>query len=118
MDRVAPGHHGGAGRRAGRLGVHAHKRKSLVRELRNSGRAVAADDIEVRHADFTEANIIEQDVNDVRRLAAVLGADFGQPGVNRLVFFGPPFAVLRCKNVVLGIVDDVTFRGRIGTLRK
>ena len=55
--------------------------------------------------DFTEPDIVEENVNNVRWFAAVFPADFGEFGVNVSVLFRPSLAVLLLQDVMLGVVD-------------
>ncbi len=104
--RVAPGHHGDASWSAGRLSVHTLQTHALVRQLTHARCSVAANNTELIHSDFAEANIVKQDINYVRGLSVVFISKLFQLLVDRHIVFRPLLTVLCGKNIILCIVND------------
>ena len=104
---------------AARVGVQLGSVYIRMRERPSSasfeirGGAVTTDDIEIRHADFTKAYIINKDVDEIRRLTAVLLANLRELCIDFCIFFRPTLAMLGFQDVVLGVVDDLTFLLRL-----
>ena len=105
---VPSGHHSRTGRRATGLSINPHEGETFVGQLRDPGGTVATDDIEIRHTDFAEPEIVKEDVNEIWRFAAVFLADPGQFFINFFILGSPFFSVLGLEDVVLGIVYDLT----------
>ena len=65
-------------RRAARLGVHPHQIETFVRELVDGRGVEAGDVVELLVAHLAEAEVVDEDLEDVGAFAAVLLADGGQ----------------------------------------
>ena len=76
--RLTTGHERDTRRSAGRLGVHAGETHAFIRELVDGWRLVAANGVQFGDAQVAEADVVDQDVEDIRRLATVLLAKLGE----------------------------------------
>ena len=101
---MTAGHKRDAGGCAGGLGVHSGQAHSLPGELIDARRLVAANSIECLVAEITKPDVIDQDVENIGRLAAVFLAKFGEALVQAFVFQCPGLAVLLFQDVILGVM--------------
>jgi hypothetical protein len=99
---------------ARRLGVHPGETHTLVGEFVDARRLVTANGIQLGYPQVAEANIVDQDVEDIRRFATVLPAELGQFFINGLVVPSPLFAVLGLQDILLGVVDELAGRLKTG----
>ncbi len=63
--------------------------------------------VQHRRTELTEPDVVDEDVQDVRRLATVPAAERRELLVDRAVIHGPLLAVLGFEDVVLRVVDNV-----------
>ena len=75
-------------------------------DLVDPRRFIAPDHVQGLATEIAETDVVDQDVDNVRWLAAVFLLEFGEPGVQCLVFLGPLLSILLLQYVVFGIVND------------
>jgi hypothetical protein len=85
-------HESDARRRAGGLRVHTRESHAFTRNLIDRGRSVTAYGIERFAPKVTETDVVDQNVENVRRLAAVFLAKRGEFLVDDLIVVRPPLA--------------------------
>ena len=104
------GHKGDARRGAGRFGVHPREPHAFISEFIDIRSFVSANSVQISVTEIPEADIVDQDVKNVRWLAVVLLPELGQFCIDFLIVGSPFFAILGLKDIVLGIVDDLVCR--------
>ena len=110
--RLTTRHEGDTRRSARRLCVHAGETHAFIRKLVDGWCFVAANGVQFGYAQVAKADVVDQDVEDIRRLATVLLAKLGEFSVHDLVVRSPFIAILSFEDVVLGVVDEL--RGATG----
>jgi len=74
---MPPGHHSSAGRGARWFGIHAHESHALIRQFVYAWRLGSPDKVKFGDAKVTEADVIDQNIEDIGTVPILLLTDIG-----------------------------------------
>ena len=96
--RLTPGHEGDTRRRTGRLRIHARQTHPLIGQRIDVGCLVAANRVELGDSHIAEPHVVDENIENVRRLATVLGPEVRQLVVHTLL--------AKSKNTLVALLAD------------